>query len=146
MLRVSGSERRDLLRYRASTGDTGVIVVSPAGSVLSVHDTNLLHDLPTLHTLTLTRSSLPQTDCRPLALISTQTIQHLSSELGHFLAARRFRANFYLDAPAPFAEDRLVGKTIRLGSDAVIRLTERDPRCRFITLNPDSTEPFPELM
>ncbi len=66
--------------------------------------------------------------------------------------SQRFRANILLDldipadAPGAFPEDVLVGRRIRLGTDAVMFVKERDPRCRIITLDPSTGEPMPELM
>lgn len=71
--------------------------------------------------------------------------------------ARRFRANIVLRfcdgaAPAetaglpPFPEDAFVGHTLQLGRHARLRVTERDPRCRVVTLDPETAEPDPALM
>ena len=61
---------------------------------------------------------------------------------------RRFRANIYVDfnATAGFAEDQCVGRSLRIGSKAVIFILERDPRCVMITLDPDTGEPEPGLL
>jgi hypothetical protein len=67
-----------------------------------------------------------------------QTVRQLSIEVGQEIDPRRFRANLYLDFPdSPFGEDGLVGRTIRIGPAATICIRERDPRCRFITYDPD---------
>jgi uncharacterized protein YcbX len=39
-----------------------------------------------------------------------------------------------------FVEDTFVGRTLRIGSKAVISVLERDPRCALITINPDTAE------
>jgi uncharacterized protein YcbX len=44
----------------------------------------------------------------------------------------------HLDAAAGFAEDEFVGRTLRIGSKTTIAILERDPRCRMITLDPDT--------
>ena len=81
---------------------------------------------------------------RPLSLISLQTVRRLSVEMGQDLDPRRFRANLYLDMPqGPFAEDSLVGRTLRIGATAEIRLRERDPRCRFVTYDPQDPAAAP---
>jgi uncharacterized protein YcbX len=143
MLRVSGAQRRELLRYKARLEAGQVTVQTPTGTSLPVDDPTLLGPA-----FTLTRQPTPQTDVRPLALISLQTIQQLADELAHPLSPQRFRANFYLNLPTPFAEDALVGQTLRLGT-AQILIRERDPRCRFITYHPASphlSEPLFALM
>ncbi len=146
MLRVSGHERRELLRFAARQTGLGVLVVTPAGEELAVEDPDLLAALPGFSPTRLTRSAMPQTDCRPVSLISLQTINQLGRELGTELDLRRFRANLYLDLAEPFAEDLLVGHTLQIGSTARLHILERDPRCRFITLDPDTAEPMPQLM
>ena len=141
MLRVSGAERRELLRFRAQGNE----VVTPSGQSFPVDSPALLEfmreHLGAL-SLTLTRDSVPQTDVRPLSLISLQTVRQLSDELGTNLDLRRFRANLVLDMTAEgsgveFPEDGLVGRTLQIGETATIRSLERDPRCRFITYDPD---------
>ena len=92
----------------------------------------------------------PMTDCRPLALVSAQTVQQLSAELGIAVDAQRFRANILIDLEAEyaegFAEDHLVGRRLQLGDTAVLTVKERDPRCRIITLDPKTGEAMPALM
>ena len=43
-------------------------------------------------------------------------------------------------------EEHLVGKRIRIGDTAVLSITERDPRCRIVILDPETAEPDPSLM
>ena len=89
----------------------------------------------------LTRAETPQTDVRPLSLLSVQTVARLGEELGQELDARRFRANLLLDLPGgAFAEDELVGRTVLVGRSAVLAVRERDPRCRFVTYDPDAPD------
>jgi uncharacterized protein YcbX len=88
------------------------------------------------------------TDCRPVSIFSVQTIQQLSKELGSALDQRRFRANVYVDLPSAggFGEQALVGRSLRLGSKAVISILERDPRCKMITLDPVTGESDPKIL
>lgn len=95
----------------------------------------------------LPRSERGLTDCRPLSLISLATIAQLAAETGRALDARRFRANLYLDlAGGGFAEDALIGRRIRLGDKAEAMLLEADPRCKMITLDPDTAEADPAIL
>ena len=81
------------------------------------------------------------TDCRPVSLFSVQTARRLGEEVGGEVDKRRFRANIYLDlATDGFAEDAFVGHTIRIGAKALIAVTDRDPRCKMVTLDPDTAE------
>ena len=69
-------------------------------------------------------------------------------ELGIPIVKWRFRANVYLDlkSDSGFAEDKLVGRKLGIGSGAVIMVLERDPRCKMISLDPDSGEHNPEVL
>jgi uncharacterized protein len=53
---------------------------------------------------------------------------------------RRFRANFYADwdGGQAFREDELVGRTLAVGDRLRLAVLERDPRCKMITLDPDT--------
>ena len=155
MLRLTGAGRREWLRFRAGIDASGrtsttTTVRTPEGQLHDVRDP-VLSELLTRrlgdgHTLSLTKSQVPQTDCRPVSLISNATIEYLARELGQAVDPRRFRANIYLDGKHPFWEDSLVGRTIRIGAEVTLRVLERDPRCRFITLDPETTAPMPGLM
>src|SRR5947199_9807792 len=88
------------------------------------------------------------TDCRPVSLLSVQSVSRLGEEVGTSVDQRRFRANIYLDLSAPggFEEDSFVGRSIRIGSKLTIAILERDPRCVMITLDPDTGESNPQLL
>jgi uncharacterized protein YcbX len=98
--------------------------------------------------LTLVRSDRALTDCRPVSLISLQTVRQLGAELGIPIDQRRFRANVYLNLSVNdgFAEDALVGRKLRIGAHAVIAILERDPRCKMISLDPDTGEHNPDIL
>ena len=53
---------------------------------------------------------------------------------------RRFRANFYADWSDgdSYRENELVGRTLQVGERLRIAVLERDPRCKMITLDPDT--------
>src|SRR5207237_3028560 len=82
------------------------------------------------------------TDCRPVSLISLQTVRQVEAELCRPVDKRRFRSNIYIDLTSGhgFSEDELVGRKLRLGSKAVVAVLERDPRCKMISLDPDTGE------
>ena len=144
MLRVSGRERQKLLGFQASGLGDAVAVRSSGEQRFSVSDPALLQALQ-LADGRLVRSARPQTDCRPLALISLASIAAIAREFGRQLDPRQFRANFYLDGLAPWEEEAWVGRPLRLGS-ALLQVTERDPRCRFFSLHPATGEAMPALM
>jgi uncharacterized protein len=132
--------------------DLALEVETPTGEVLDVEDPALLRmlgkSLREGHVLTLLRSERAMTDCRPVSLFSLQTARQLGEETGMTLDKRRFRANLYMDlgSAAGFAEDRFVGRTLRLGAKAVVAILERDPRCKMITLDPETARPSPDLL
>jgi uncharacterized protein YcbX len=88
------------------------------------------------------------TDCRPISLLSVQTGRQLGDEIGTTLDKRRFRANIYMDLASAggFAEDAYVGRTLRIGPKVVISVLERDPRCKMITIDPDTAELNPQIL
>jgi uncharacterized protein YcbX len=109
---------------------------------------SLLYDrLGEGHTLTLLRSDRAMTDCRPVSLFSLQTARQLADEIGVAIDKRRFRANIYMDLDSgSFAEDEFVGRELRIGSKLVVSVLERDPRCKMITLDPDTAEANPAVL
>jgi uncharacterized protein len=136
----------------AQAGEDLLDVRTPDGDVLSIEDPRLLEWLNPAGRegggLDLLRSDRSLTDCRPLSLISLETIARLEAEVGVALDARRFRANVYLrlDGGAGFAEDGWVGRRLRLGDKAEIVVTGRDGRCKMITLDPETGAALPDVM
>jgi hypothetical protein len=127
-------------------------VITPTGAVVAVDDpalvTMLGEGIDEKNRLTLVRSDRALTDCRPVSLISLQTVRQLEGELGAPLDKRRFRANIYLDLASGggFAEDELVGRRLRVGRGAEVAVLERDPRCKMLSLDPDTGEHDPEVL
>jgi uncharacterized protein YcbX len=136
----------------ADPAELAVEVATPSGEVLAVDDPALIRVLAERmrdgHTLTLLRSVRAMTDCRPVSLFSVQTARQLGDEFGATLDKRRFRANVYLDlgSAAGFSEDGFVGRTLRLGPKVVVAILERDPRCKMITLDPETAKPSPDVL
>lgn len=133
-------------------GDLVVDVETPTGEVVALDDPEMIRMLGTgigeEHVLTLLRSERSLTDCRPVSMFAIQTAQQLGEELGADLDKRRFRANIYVDLESKggFAEDSYVGRSLRIGTKAVVSILERDPRCKMITLDPDTGESDPKIM
>jgi hypothetical protein len=100
------------------------------------------------HVLSLVQTDRALTDCRPVSVLSVQTVRQLGDELGVVMDRRRFRANIYLDlgSAGALAEDGFVGRSLRIGERAVLAVLERDPRCPLITLDPDTGEAHPEIL
>ncbi len=131
--------------------DMAVEVEGPGGMVYDVAD-------PALHALLLegsgasgirlTRSVRALADCRPVSLISMQSINQLNEECEMELDHRRFRPNIYadLDGLPGYAEVSWVGRRIAIGSKVVLHILEGDPRCKFITLDPETGECTPAIL
>jgi uncharacterized protein len=136
----------------ASAEALAIDVDTPEGDSLSIDDPQLMdrlrQHLSDRHQLTLLRSDRAMTDCRPISLFSLQTAKLLGQELGLDLDKRRFRANIYADLPSisPFTEDEFVGRSLRIGAKAVIAITDRDLRCKTITLDPVTAQADPHVM
>ena len=132
--------------------DRMVDVMTPSGEVLSVDHPRLIELLldggQDGHVLSLLRSERALTDCRPISLISLQTVQQLSLEAGVELDERRFRANLYVDLPEDegFAEDTWINRRLRIGAKVEIVVLARDARCKMITLNPDTGQSNPDIL
>jgi uncharacterized protein YcbX len=107
---------------------------------------NLRANVDGSHKLLLIRSDKALTDCRPLSIFAVQSAKKLAEETGVTVDKRRFRANVYLDLKSAFAENELVGKSLRIGSKVVVAVLERDPRCMMITLDPDTAEKTPAIL
>src|SRR5215212_4970203 len=125
-------------------GDLDLNVVTPQGEAVSVEDPKLIEmlreGLRGEHRLALVRSDRALTDCRPVSLVSLQTVRQIDAEVGVAVDKRRFRANVYLDLAAGvgFGEGRLVGRRLRIGPTAEVLVLERDPRCKMLSLDPDT--------
>ncbi|MCP4331237.1 MAG: MOSC domain-containing protein [Gammaproteobacteria bacterium] len=90
-----------------------------------------------------------QFDARPVSLISLSAVASISEGLGIPMDKRRFRANFYVqwdNQDDPCFELTLVGKTLKVGDKLELMIVERDPRCKAITLDPDTAEATPKLL
>ncbi len=157
---VSGAERTAMLRCTArhvepfsGTADPSKVEVRTWNdTVYRADDPALIAalqaGLPDAKPMSLRVCEQPAMDCRPVALLSLGTLRQLGEEWGSPVLADRFRANFLLDLTeaSGFAEDAFVGRTLQIGEHARLAITERDPRCRVVTLNPATGERDPRLM
>jgi uncharacterized protein YcbX len=132
--------------------DFDLDIQTPAGDQLLIDDPRLVNMLQEnirgTHELHLLRSARSMTDCRPVSILSIQTVSQLSKELGIHFDKRRFRANLYVELQSgdAFGEDGFVGRTLRVGARAAISVVSRDSRCKMITIDPDSARSNPEIM
>ena len=153
---LTARQRTQMLLFRPrfrGTGCTGALdVTTPDGRTLDIDDAALLdvlgEQLDSRHQISVIRSERGMPDAHPVSLFSLQTARRLGEELGAPIDKRRFRANIYLDLEAAdgFGEDEFVGHSLRIGETVVLSIVERDPRCKMITLDPDTAEASPEVM
>ena len=136
----------------ANPSELVVDVKTPDGRTLAIDDpaltTMVRADIDEKHQLTLMRSERAMTDCRPFSMFSLQSARQLAEETGTPMDKRRFRANVYVDLTSAqgFAENDLVGRSLRIGPKVVVTILERDPRCMMITLDPDTGEKTPAIL
>ena len=137
----SGSTDRDAF---PAADDFAVEVELPSGDTFDITDPEFIQGLRenSAAEMKLCFDHGNFFDCYPVSLLSLQTVDQLRSETGFNIDKRQFRANFYVDWESKngFYEDTLVGKTIKIGHSLEIKVVERDPRCKMITINPDTAE------
>jgi uncharacterized protein len=136
----------------ADPSELMVDVKTPDGRTLAIDDPALVDmlrsDIDQKHQLKLFRSERAMTDCRPFSMFSLQSARQLGEETGVPIDKRRFRANVYIDLASGegFAENQLVGKSLRIGPKVLVTVLERDARCMMITLDPDTGEKTPAIL
>jgi hypothetical protein len=146
------AESRNARPLLADLADLVVDVETPDGRTLAIDDPALIEalrvDVDQKHRVSLMQSQRALVDCRPVSVFSLQSAQQLANETGTEVDKRRFRANIYVDLPSveSFAENKLVGRSVRIGSKVVLTILERDSRCVLITLDPDTGEPAPAIL
>ena len=129
-----------------------VDVETPDGKTVAIDDPALVEmlraDIDQKHQVTLMQSQRAMTDCRPVSIFSLQSARQLAEETSTPVDKRRFRANVYVDLTSAngFAENELVGRSVRIGSKVVVTILERDARCVVITLDPDTGEQAPAIL
>ncbi|HEY1582837.1 MAG TPA: MOSC N-terminal beta barrel domain-containing protein [Chthoniobacterales bacterium] len=132
--------------------DLALDVETPAGERLAIEDPALLEllrdGIDARHQLSLLRSERALTDCRPISIISLQSIAQLAAERGAPVDKLRFRSNIHLDLldSNGFAEDGFVGRSLRIGERATFAILELDPRCAIVVLDPATGEKDPAIL
>jgi MOSC domain-containing protein len=146
------AESKNANPLSADLAELVVDVETPDGETLAIDDPVLIEtlrvDIDPKHQVTLMQSQRAMTDCRPVSIFSLQSAQQLAEETGTPVDKRRFRANVYVNLASSkgFAENELVGRSLRIGPKVVITILERDARCVVITLDPDTGEQAPAIL
>lgn len=128
-----------------------VDVTTPEGATYDIDSPEFLAEMEKAaeRKLRVHKTQRGQHDCRPLSLFSLSAAKALSEETGIDVDKRRFRANLYVEwenDSDPYFEFSLVGKKLRIGDKLEIAILERDPRCKMITLDPDTADESPKLL
>ncbi|MBT4889892.1 MAG: MOSC domain-containing protein [Rhodospirillales bacterium] len=127
-----------------------VEIVTPEGKTIDVDSPAFLEGLKDKSEgdLSLYYTQKNTVDCRPLSLFSLQTVKQLASEMNMELDKRRFRANFYADwdTEGGFYEDTLINRRLKIGERLEVMIIEPDPRCKSITIDPDTAETSPKIL
>ncbi len=128
-----------------------VKVKTPEGETYDIESAEFLKALEktTDRSLRVHVTQMGQHDCRPVSIFSLSAAAKLGEETGMEVDKRRFRANFYVeweDQNDPYYEFSLVGKTLKIGDKLEVAVIERDPRCKMITLDPDTADESPKLL
>jgi uncharacterized protein YcbX len=151
-INLTDAESKNANPLLADLAELVVDVETPDGETVAIDEPALIDmlraDIDSKHTLTLMQSQRAMTDCRPVSIFSLQSARQLAEETGVRVDKRRFRANIYVDLKSAegFAENELVGRSVRIGPKAVIAILERDSRCVIITLDPDTGEQAPAIL
>jgi uncharacterized protein YcbX len=144
-----------MLLYRPAYEDPAsqrslVFVTTPSGATLPIDSEELRRELEEgagrqVYLMADHRGSF---DVAPVSLIALATIARIAADSETPFDPARFRANFYLETPegAAFAEDRWVGRVLRLGDTARLAVTEADQRCLVITLDPQTGASDPKVL
>jgi uncharacterized protein YcbX len=146
------AESNDANPLSADLAELIVDVETPDGQTLAIDDPALIEmlraDIDPKHQVTLMQSQRAMTDCRPVSIFSLQSAQQLAEETDTQVDKRRFRANVYVDLASGngFAENDLVGRSVRIGPKVIVAVLERDARCMIITLDPDTGEQAPAIL
>jgi len=135
-----------LMTYHARLVGGELDLVAPDGSSVALDD-DLVRRFETESERPLQLRELPgeNFDDSHILIVNLASVAAFEREVGMALDHRRFRANLYVDGLEPEAELGWLGRVIQAG-DAELEVTSRCERCKVITMDPDTTEPAPEVL
>lgn len=127
-----------------------VEIETPEGEIFDVNDPAFIASLEkyTDEKLTLQYTQRNMVDCRPVSLLSLQTVEQLRHETNIDIHKLQFRANLYInwDNDSPFYEEELIGKKIKIGERLELMILEPGYRCKLITIHPETATPDNRLL
>ncbi len=122
--------------------EPAVHVRTPEGAERAVIDAALREELAAKfqQSLFLLNNANGIFDCQHISIFSLATGRALAEESGSPIDPRQFRANVYVEPASgqAFEEEQWAGRVLRIGNEAMVAVTLRDPRCMMINLNPDT--------
>jgi uncharacterized protein YcbX len=152
---VSARQVPEMLLFRPrfldpEAGRDRIEVTTPEGETRLIDDPAFLTELESRwqRPLILRRSERGMPDSHPLSVFGMATLAQLSARLGSTLDPLRFRANLYVEwaDPSPLFEESLLGKPLRIGDRLKIEITQKDPRCTIVNLEPSSAVSDPRIL
>ena len=127
-----------------------VRVRMPGGPECEVNDPVLREELASQagQPLFLLKSARGIFDCQHISVFSLASVGALAAEAGCPIDPRRFRANVYMQPVSgqPFDEETWPGSLLQLGSEVLTGVTQRDPRCMMVNLDPESGSQDPRVL
>ena len=140
-----------LLGYRARYEGDRALVTLPDGTELDADDPNTGTALADAlgRPLTLEREDDgSHLDAGPLHLLTTASLAWLQATLPGVQAdERRFRPNLVIDAAgAEPVEQGWIGRTLRIGEQVVLRITEPTERCGMVALEQEELPRDPRVL
>jgi uncharacterized protein YcbX len=119
-----------------------VRVLMPGGPEREVNDRVLREELASQagQSLFLLKSARGIFDCQHVSVFSLATVGALAAEAGCAIDPRQFRANVYIEPVSgqPFDEETWPGCLLQMGNEVLTGVTQRDPRCVMVNLDPES--------
>jgi uncharacterized protein len=151
---LSASRLPELIRYQPLEQAEGPPAIrTPSGIELGLWSEALRTELSQAFGSDVQLMHLKQGvfDEAPISLISQATIGAIAQAAGIPADVRRFRPNIVIEThdPVPFNEDSWLDAQISFGDSAAaarIALTQRDPRCVMINLDPETAKANPQVM
>jgi len=141
-----------LLSFKASaTAGGGVRVAAPDGATIDAGD-ELAVMLRSkfdraLRVEAVSFGAYPFFDDSDLLVINAASVRALGEEMSLPVTALRFRPSILLDGDdaTPYIEDDWVGRSFAAGT-AEIAITQRNIRCVFTNIDPDTCEVNPDVL
>jgi uncharacterized protein YcbX len=127
-----------------------VQVRMPGGPEREVNDPALREELASQarEPLFLLKSARGIFDCQHVSVFSLASVGALAAEAGCPIDPRQFRANVYMEPKSgqPFDEEKWSGGLLQFGSEVLTGVTQRDPRCMMVNLDPETGKQDPRVL